>query len=45
MSNDDRVIVDKLRQLGVKQLREVRNWLEDQKRRAKEAKNEQKFVG
>jgi len=45
MSNEAKVIVDKLRQLSVDQLREVRDWIESHKRKEKEVKNAQKLIG
>lgn len=38
-------IVDKLRQLSAVQLREVLDWVENQKRKEKEVKDAQEFIG
>lgn len=45
MSNEAKVVVDKLRNLEVEQLRKVRDWLDSHKRREKEVKDAQKLIG
>lgn len=45
MSKEAKVIVDKLRQLSAVQLREVLDWVENQKRKEKEVKDAQEFIG